>query len=86
METDYYENSTTTYAIVPGNTLSARVKCETDITMAYSWIQGAVRIRAMEIMTCDAETFYVSSSLRVMHGAEIMADKKWNHAIARDHI
>jgi predicted acyl esterase len=67
--------ATTTYSIVPGDPLSAEVRCETATELGRGdWLTRA-EIRA--VMNCDGENFRVRTELEAFENGQRVRRKEW---------
>jgi predicted acyl esterase len=74
--------ATTTYSIVPGDPLSAEVRCETATELGRDgWLTRA-EIRA--VMDCDAERFRVRTELEAFEDGERVRRREWSFETPRD--
>jgi uncharacterized protein len=74
--------NTTTYSIVEGDPLSARVSCRTVGTVGRG--EWQTRSETESLMTCDAERFHVTVTARAYEGEACAFAKTWTFAFPRD--
>ena len=72
----------TTFSIVEGDPLSARVRSETSGALG----RGDWRTRCESVleMTCDAESFHVQCTVRAWEGEKPAFEKTWKRSFPRD--
>lgn len=80
---EYEDTSVTTFAIVEGRPLTARV----DVANTSSFGRGALQIEIASrgTMTCDADAFLVTSTLEVDENGVRVFARTWTHRFPRDH-
>ncbi|HEY6396558.1 MAG TPA: hypothetical protein VIX82_03785, partial [Solirubrobacteraceae bacterium] len=80
--TEMGERNVTRYRIIEGDPLTAQVECEVDVTLR----RGAwdVRAEVRSSMSCDRDSFTVSTDLRGYEGEQEVFTRSDNHTIARD--
>lgn len=80
---EYEDTSVVTYSIVEGRPLTARV----DVANTSGWARGdhRIEIAAGGTMTCDAESFLVTSTLEVEEDGIRVFARTWEHRFPRDH-
>jgi predicted acyl esterase len=72
------------YGVVPGDPLSARVRCERQAGLARgSW---QTRVEAASTMTSSQEHFRVTSRLEAWEGTTRVFHRTWELRVARDHL
>jgi hypothetical protein len=76
------DSNRTTFSIVEGDPLSARVECRTVGSVG----RGGWRTRSEteSVMTCDAERFYVTVAARAYEGEACAFARTWTFTIPRD--
>ncbi|MDQ6815831.1 MAG: peptidase S15, partial [Actinomycetota bacterium] len=76
------EHNVTRYRIVEGDPLSAQVQCEVGVSLGRGDWQVRAEIRAS--MSCDIESFNVTTDLRAYEGENEVFTRADSHRIARD--
>ncbi|MGH3357641.1 MAG: CocE/NonD family hydrolase [Nocardioidaceae bacterium] len=72
-----------TFTIGDTDPTSARAVAERRIEIVRD--EWHTRVTAWSEMTCDAENFYVTTSLTTYAGEDEIFDRTWEHAFPRDH-
>jgi putative CocE/NonD family hydrolase len=76
------DRNRTTFAITEGDPLSASVRCRMDGTFGRGdWV---TRCETESVMTSDAATFHVTSTLRAWEGDALAFEHTWRSDIPRD--
>ncbi len=82
--TEMGEENVTTYRIVEGDPLSASVDCRVLVTLDRpGW---RTRVEATSRMTCDRETFAVTTTLDAYEDATRVCARVWTHRFPRDGV
>jgi uncharacterized protein len=76
------EHNVTRYRIVEGNPLSAQVQCEVDVMLRRGDWHVRAEVRAS--MSCDSESFTVTTDLRAYEREQEVFTRSDTHRIARD--
>jgi putative CocE/NonD family hydrolase len=80
LQTGYW--TTTTYSIVPGDPLSAEVRCEAATELGRGgWL---TRAEISSVMTCDAERFMVRTELEAFEDGERVRRREWDFETPRE--
>ena len=80
LQTGYW--TTTTYSIVPGDPLSAEVRCEAATELGRDGWLARAEIRS--VMTCDAERFLVRTQLEAFENGERVRRREWDFETPRE--
>jgi uncharacterized protein len=76
------ERNVTRYRIVEGDPLSAQVQCEVEVTIRRGDFDVRAEVRSS--MSCDRESFTVSTDLRAYEGEQEVFTRNDSHTIPRD--
>jgi putative CocE/NonD family hydrolase len=76
------ERNVVHYRLTDGDPLSAAVDCEVEVELARGDWRTRVAVRSS--MTCDRDTFLVTTELDAYEGAVRSFARTWTHAIPRD--
>ncbi|MET0614579.1 MAG: CocE/NonD family hydrolase, partial [Thermoleophilaceae bacterium] len=80
LQTGYW--TTTTYSIVPGDPLSAEVRCEAATELGRDgWL---TRAEISSVMTCDAARFMVRTELEAFENGERVRRREWDFETPRE--
>ena len=80
LQTGYWTK--TVYSILPGDPLSAEVRCEAATELGRDGWQTRAEIRS--VMTCDAERFLVHTELDAYEDGEPVRRREWDFETPRD--
>jgi putative CocE/NonD family hydrolase len=75
------EDCTNTYSIVDGDPLSASVRCERTMEVGGSNWNTTIEIESS--LTCDAQDYFVRTSLRASDSGKTVFERVWSSAIPR---
>ena len=76
------DSNRTTYSIVEGDPLSARVECRTAGSVGRG--EWRTRCETTSVMTCDAERFHVTVVVHAYEGEACAFAKTWTYAFPRE--
>jgi uncharacterized protein len=76
------DRNRTTYTIVEGDPLSARVLCEVGGTLGRG--DWRTRTEVVSEMTCDAGAFHVTDRLTAWEGDAVVFEREWARSFPRD--
>jgi putative CocE/NonD family hydrolase len=74
--------ASTTYSIVPGDPLSAEVRCDMATEVGRDGWETRAQIRA--VMSCDAERFRVRTELEAFENGELVRRRDWDFETPRE--
>jgi len=81
---EYHDEDPVTFSIVEGDPLSARVECRRHIVSRREGWETSLDVTA--VMTADAESFHVSSTLDAFDGGTPVHRAVHSKTIPRDHV
>ena len=73
------------FSITEGDPLSARVACDVDVEVAGSdsGVPYHTRVETSSVMTCDRESFYISSRIKALEGDTIVFERERTLTVPR---